>query len=437
MDAITDKSFCVCDFGLFTELAIHLARKTTGKVRSYVPWQGAFPFINDRLVGDGIPNIERIDDPLDPEVLDSTDVYCFPDIFNSGMQLALERLGKQVWGSRKGDELERKRLWFRKLQEELGLPVPEYTAVRGLEKLRAFLADHGRCFVKSSPDWRGTHETWESKDGEQSEFILDYLAVKFGPVKNDVLFMVEEPIEVPYEAGFDSICVDDQFSETPVNGIEIKGKLLLASAQTNSKTPKFIDEAMKALGPTLRERRYRNFMSGEFRDGKLTDPCCRAPNPGLGCEMEMISNLPLLIEAGSRGELLKVDFEYEFGVQIAIWHDHPEDLCKQFRIDAEVRQWVKLMDVCQSGPLCQIVPRPPHGTKIGWIVGVGNTIQEMADHAQEVGEALKDLPIEISMDALPEAIEQAQKAQQGGDEFTDQEIPDPASVLEEAENSRK
>lgn len=426
-----DANFTLVDSGLFTELARRLARETTGTVRSWVPWEAEFPTINDRMMGDGLPDVQWVEDYLDPEVIDDTDCFVFPDIFRSGVQLTLERMGKLVWGSRRGDQLETRRLWFRELQETLGLPVPEYTVLKGLSALREFLQDHGRCFIKTSSKIRGSMETWEHHDAEQSEYILDNLAVKLGGGKELVVFLAEEPIDTKFETGFDTSCIDGQFSQTPIQGIEIKGKLILCSAQTKSKTPDFIDEAMSALAPALRARRYRNFMSAEFRQDKLVDPCCRAPNPGIGCEMEMIRNIGEMILAGSRGELVEPDYEFEFGVQAAIFHDHPEELWKQFRLDPEVRRWVKLMEFCDVEGRCQIIPRPPHGQKIGWLVGVGNTIEEMAEHLMTNAKALKDYPFDIKLDALPTAIAQAKIAEEEGVEFTDQRIPEPEEIRSE------
>lgn len=424
-----DTNITLIDSGLFTELAIRLARDVK-KVRSNVPWEAEFPTANDRAVGDGLSEIEWVEDPLDPEIVNDTDVFVFPDIFRYGTQLLLESMGKAIWGSRKGEDLETKRIWFRVLQKELGLPVPDYTVVTGLSILREFLKDHGHCFVKTTSKIRGSMETWEFFDYEQSEYVLDKLAVKLGGLKEATVFMVEEPIETPFETGFDTYCVDGQFSNTPIQGIEIKGKFILCSAQTESPTPDFIDEAMQALGSILKERRYRNFMSGEFRNKILNDPCCRAPNPGIGCEMEMIKNLGEIVVSGAHGVLVEPDFEWEFGCQAAIFHDHEEDLWKQFRIPEEIRRWVKLMEFCRVEDRYQIIPRPPHGQKIGWLVGVGHTIEEMSEHLHENAEKLKDMPFDIKLDSFEEAVKQAREMEKQGTEFTDQTIPEPEAVTE-------
>lgn len=242
------------------------------------------------------------------------------------------------------------------------------------------------------------------------------------------MFLCEEPIEVPFETGFDTYCIDGQFSRTPIQGIEIKGKLILCSAQTKSPTPDFIDDAMTKLSPVLREFRYRNFMSAEFREDKLTDPCMRCPNPGIGAEMEMIDNLGEIMLAGADGKLVQPHFKYEFGVQAAIFHDGREDQWKQFRLDEGIRPWVKLMEFARVEERYQIIPRPPHGQKIGWLVGVGHTLEQMEQHLLLNAEALKAYPFDIKIDALAEALKQAKIAEKQGVEFTDQPIPEPQEI---------
>lgn len=431
MSSVIDKSICVVDSGLFTEFAIRLAREFR-RVRSFVPWWAEFPTINDRAVGSGMEEIEWVEDPYTDEVFDSTDVYCFPDIFRAGEQLLLERAGKLVFGSRTGDQLETQRLWFRRLQEELGMPVPVYTVIKGWNALADYLLHNdSRCFIKTTSKIRGSMETHEFKDWDQEQYWLWELRRKLGCGSEAVLFLVEQPIETPFETGLDEISVDGQSPKTPMQGIEVKGKLMLSSAQTKSPTPKPLDEALSLLANMLRRHRYRNFLSAEFRGNILTDFCARAPNPGLGCEMEMIANIGEMVYGAARGELVEPVFEAEYGIQVAVFHDHPADMWKQFPIDPEVRRWVKLMEFCKVEDLYQIIPRPPHGEKIGWLVGIGDTIQAAADHVKDVAEQFKNYPFEIKLDALPEALEQAAAMEKHGMEFSDKPLPDPDSVLDE------
>jgi len=427
-----DGTLTLVDSGLFTELAVRFAREIT-HVRSHVPWADEFPTLNDRAVGAGLGTVEWIEDPYLDWVYDTTNVYCFPDIFFAGEQQLLARTGKPVWGSNIGDELETKRVWFRGLQEKLGLPIPRGEVVQGWTELEAYLkATNRHCFIKTTSKIRGSMETHEFWDFEQETYWLWNLRCKLGGGAEQVLFLIEEPIETPFETGIDTYNVHGQFPKTPMQGIEVKGKLILSSAQTKSPTPKALDDALTALAGELKRRHYCNFLSAEFRGNILTDLCARAPNPGIGVKMEMIRNLGEIVYKGAMGEMVEPDYEFEFGIQAAIFHDHPEEDWKQFRIDSDIRRWVKLMEFCQVDGLYQIIPRPPHGTKIGWLIGVGDSIQIAAQHLKENAEALKKHPFDIKLDSLAEAIRQAEEMEKQGMEFSDQALPDPDTVLEPA-----
>lgn len=424
-----DACITLVDSGLFTELAVRLAREFR-QVRSHVPWFAEFPTINDRSVGDGLSEegVQWIEDPYLDSIYDTTDIYFFPDIFRAGEQQLLQRAGKPVVGSNIGDALETRRVWFRHLQEELGMPIPEGQVIEGWSNLVAYLKDHGHCFIKTTSKIRGSMETHEFFSYDQAHYWLDDLKTKLGANRERVTFLVEEPIDTPFETGLDTYSVRGQFPKTPMQGIEIKGKLMLSSAQTDSDTPRPLDDALSLLSPVLRDRNVVNFLSAEFRGDILTDICMRAPNPGIGCEMEMIRNIGEIIYEASRGNLVEPDFEAEFGIQAAIFHDHDKELWKQFPIPEDLRRWVKLMEFCKTDGLYQIIPRPPHGEKIGWLVGIGDSIEAAAEHLMKNKERLKEYPFDIRTDCLTEAIEQAHAMKKQGFEFSGQPLPEPETV---------
>lgn len=426
-----DTELTLIDNGLFTELAIRLARELK-KVRSYVTWRDEFPTINDRCLGAGLDGegVEWVEDPYVAEVFNPTQIYCYPDIFFAGDKQLVQRAGKLAWGSDTGDDLETKRVWFRGLQEKLGLPVPKYVVVQGWRALSDHLLENDRhCFIKATSKIRGSMETHEFFDFEQDEYWLWDLRIKLGCGAESILFLIEDPVESPYETGLDTYCINGKVPKTPMQGIEIKGKLLLASAQTKSQTPTFMDDALATLQPEMANRNYCNFVSCEFRKNILTDFCARAPNPGLGVEMEMIKNLGQIIVAGAQGECLEPEFEAEYGIQAAIFHDHEGEKWKQFRLPEEVRRWVKLMEFCKVGDLYQIIPRVPYGTKIGWLIGIGDTVQAAANHLQRNKAMLEDHPFEIDLSSVETAIEQAKAMEQEGHEFGDDSLPEPETVL--------
>jgi hypothetical protein len=424
-----DATLTLVDSGLFTELAIRFAREIN-HVRSHVPWAEEFPTVTDRWVGRGLPDVEWIEDPYINEVFDTTDLYVYPDIFYAGESQLVGRLGKPVWGSGVGDELETERLWFRQIQEELGMPVPEYDVFKGYSALYDYLKTAGHCFIKTTSKIRGSMETHEFFSIEIDYFWLEKLKADLGAPREHITFIVEQPIESKWESGIDTYSVGGRSPKTPMQGIEVKGKLILSSAQLRGQTPDRMDRDLALLAPWLAKTGYCNFLSAEYRGDILSDFCARAPNPGIGVEMEMIRNLGEIVYHGAQGELVEPDFEYQYGIQAAIFHDHEEALWKSFPLPESVRRWVKLMEFCFVDRLWNIIPRPPHGQKIGWLLGVGNTIEEASDHLHHNAEALHAYPFDIKLDALASAVAQAHAMEEEGLEFADQPLPKPEAVTE-------
>jgi hypothetical protein len=85
-----NKTCCIIDNGLFTELAVTLAPKF-GKVYYYTPWEQAFPRSNEILIGEGLPGVTRVNSIW--PILDDVDLFVFPDIFHGPLQVYLVKTG--------------------------------------------------------------------------------------------------------------------------------------------------------------------------------------------------------------------------------------------------------------------------------------------------------------------------------------------------------
>lgn len=112
------------------------------------PWKS----IRQECVGDGFDGVERIDEKEFWKLTDTheIDVYAFPDSDLAGLQLHLEGMGKAVWGSRLGQEYEQNRQMFMATLKKLGLDVPKFQQVVGLDKLRDHLRDREDVYIKIS-----------------------------------------------------------------------------------------------------------------------------------------------------------------------------------------------------------------------------------------------------------------------------------------------
>jgi len=429
MTDLSDRSVLVYDHGLFCELAIRLSREF-GKVYYCCPWERSFPIVNDAVIGNGFSEIEWVDEIW--EVLDQVDLFVFPDVLHSALQLHLESLGKRVWGSRTGDRLEIRRAYLKTVQKELGMHYPEYEVVRGLDALRERLRQVEDKYVKLSK-YRGMMETFHHINYDLSEQLLDQLAVKFGSVKNVCPFLIEDPVKTDIEVGYDGYCVDGQFPELAIQGYEIKDRCLIASVQKYSEMPEEITVVNETLSPKLHEFRYRNFWSTEIRvkdgDSYLIDPCCRCPSPCTEIQMELWENLGEILWEGAAGNLVNQQPAAQFGVEAIIDHHGDETGWRTLQIPDDIRRWVKIYNVCKVDDTYAIPTYPHSCDAVGAVVGIGDTIEEAIDQLKEHVEKLKDQPVSVKMEALYEAIEAVKKAENKGLEFTEQSVPEPESVL--------
>jgi hypothetical protein len=429
MTDLSDKICCVVDHGLFVELAIRLSRDF-GKVYYHVPWERGFPIVNEAVIGNGFDEITWVDEIWD--VLDEVDLFVFPDVLHSGLQLHLASLGKRVWGSRKGDSLEIGRAKLKKVQEELGMHHPKYEIVRGLDNLRSFLKENSDKYVKVSK-FRGMMETFHHTEYAQTEPILDQLAVKFGSVKNAMPFLVETPVETDIEVGYDGYCVDGAFPAFGIQGYEVKDKSLIASVQKYSDMPKEITIVNQVLAPVLKIYGYRNFWSTEIRvkDGNsyLIDPCCRAPSPCLEIQLELWENLGEILWHGAAGELVDQKPAAQFGVEAIIDHNGDEHSWRTLEVPDKVRRWVKLYNVARVDGTYVMPPFPHSCDAIGAVVGIGDTLPEAIDQLISHVAALKDQPVTVKVESLYDGLEEIQQAEKKGLEFSDQPVPEPESVL--------
>lgn len=425
---LKDKSCLVYDHSLYVELALRLARDY-GKVYYCNPIEKSCPSIQDHCVGDGFPELHLVDSVWD--VFDSTDLFVFPDVQGAALQRHLESLGKRVWGSRRGDMLELKRVAFKQVMEKLGMAVGDYTVIEGLDKLRDYLKANEDKFIKVSK-YRGDMESWHHITYDLSQPKLDELAVKFGPLQNDIPFLVEDPIPTEIEVGYDGFCIDGRFPVWAMQGYEGKDKCLIASVMDYDDLPEEIRDVNESLSGILREAKYRNFFSTEIRvNGKpyLIDPTCRMPCPSGEIQQEIWGNLSEVIWAGSGGELLDPEPTAKFGVEVIIQHKHPSDSWRVINVPDHVKQWVKLFGACKQGNLYAIPPNQHMGDSIGAVVGLGDTVEDAIDELNSICDALGNQPITIDRSSLMDTLRVIGEAEDKGIKFSDQELPAPEEAV--------
>lgn len=428
MSDLSSKTALCFDHGLFTTLAERLARDF-GRVLYHSPYEEGFSKLNAAILGYGLEGVERCNDIF--SVLKEIDCAVFPDIEHGGLQLHLESLGIPVWGSRKADSLELHREKFHKVLERVGLDVPKFRVCNGMTELRSFLKDNaGPFFIKISK-WRGSFETAKFRSWKLDEGLLDAWSVKFGPAKEIVPFMVFDPIDTPLEIGGDTLNVDGIWPDLMLHGDENKDKAYISAVTPRKEMPPQIQDVLEAFSPILKEYRYRNFWSMEVRvkDDKafFGDATTRAPMPATPSQLENIANLSEVIYHGAQGELVQPIYEKKFTGEVLVNMKGDRHAWGVTEVPAELKRWLKLPNSCEIDGLRCFPPDEQHGEAIGWLVALGDTVEEMIVTMKEEIALLPD-GMSADVEPLGELLTVVEQAQEKGIDFP-AEIPPPETVL--------
>lgn len=429
MKATEDVVACVVDHGMFMPVAEKLAERMA-KIYYYTPWEKGFADLKDVILGDGIELLHRENDFLKSPQFEEIDLFVFPNIMYSGLQERLEAIGKSVWGSRSADELELFKGRFYSTLEKVGLPVPAHKRIQGMSALRKYLQENDDKFVKIS-FFRETMDTWHHIDYEHSEGDLDNLACQLGPFKEDILFYVLDNIDTPIEGGIDNYCIDGQWPSYAVLGYEKKNESYLATVKPFSEMPEVFLKVNEAMGPVLGRYRYRNFFSTEVRVKGNTsffiDPTCRTPSPAGEEQLELYSNISDIIWHGAHGELIEPEIAAEFAGEALINHTGKVDRWRSLRVPKEIRRWVKLYGCAEKDGVSWWPPSTD--PTVGCVVGIGDNMEEVIDHINSTVEGLGDAPVKIDTSSFPSLLQEIEKAQKLGIEFSDKPLPEPAEVV--------
>lgn len=430
MKETADVTCLVRDHGMFMPVALKLAEQFK-KVYYSTPTEKGFQELGDFVLGDGVPNLQRVEDWLSPSILDEVDLVVFPYILDGGLQEHLEACGKAVWGARRADELERLKGKFYASLKEAGLEVPKYEAIKGMANLRAYLKENENVFVKISK-YRGTMDTWKHKTYQQSQSYLDLLTCKLGPFQDEITFYVLDEIKTDIEGGIDTYCIDGQWPDEVVLGYENKNETYLATVKPMREIPEVFRKVNEAYGPILAPYRYRQFFSTEVRVkddvSYFIDPTCRTASPAGEEMLDLFGNIGDIFWRGAHGELVQPVITHRFAGEAYMHWTGEKQEWKCLVVPEEFRDRVKIYG---SAYLAGAFWWPPEDEEvIGCIVGLGDTPSEVIESIQESVEALGDASVKVNMASFASLIEEIEKADEQGIEFTDKPLPEPADLVQ-------
>jgi hypothetical protein len=427
---LQEKCIFIRDYGLFASWALKLT-EYFGRVLYYCPFKSGFPKSTQYAIGTGLDGVDRVVDFWDH--VGEADIFFFPDVYDGDLQEHLRGLGFPVWGAGKGEELELYR-WQTKmaLKKDFHLPVQPVERVIGMEDLREYLKENQDKYVKISL-LRGDFETFHHINYDLSEPILDDIENRLGPYKSFKEFVVEDAINDAVEIGYDGFTIDGEFPEVAIQGYEIKDVSYLGAIRPYSQLPLQLKEVNEKLAPAFATYSYRGFWSSEIRvqkDGKpyLTDPCCRAGSPPSELYQEMFSNWGDIIWHGAHGELVTPEPIARFGVEVLIHSQWADQHWQALYFPPELRQWVKLRNLCQVGDVWYVAPQTVGLPEIGAIVACDDTLLGAIRKLKAYCEQISGYSIDLNLKTLMDGLDQVRAGEEQGLKFSDEPLPSQSQV---------
>lgn len=429
MKPIEDVVCLTLDYGTFICVAEKMAEKVA-ESWYHSPVESEYRDAKDCVIGDGIPKVRRCDDFMDPDFWNRLDLVIVPDIGFVGAQKFFRSQNIAVWGSMGADQLELYRTQFYDLVKSMGMPVAKYQKIKGLTNLSLYLKDHDDKWVKINR-YRQNMETWHHIDWDHSQRMLEHLAMEFGGVKDLITFVVMDPIDTDLEVGYDGWCINGEYPDACFQGYEKKNELYLGSLLDYQDLPEAIRYVNEHMAPVLRKYGYCNDIATEIRilDGEphFIDPTMRLPGQTGEQGLETCTNKAEVIWHGANGEVIKPEFLCQYAAEATMHYTGCDEGWKTVRFPTDHENF-KLVHYCMVDGLCHFPPGA--NDEVGVVLGKGDTIEEAIENLHENFEEVKNLPVEIHDAGFVDLLKAVQSAEDEGVHFTDDNIPDPASVLE-------
>jgi hypothetical protein len=368
------------------------------------------------MIGIGVDNIERVENFWDE--VEKSDVVAFFDVYDGDMQVHLEEMGKQVWGSKKGEELELLRYETKMyMKNKLDMAVQPIKKIKGLPKLREYLKTVEDKYIKIDK-FRGNCETFHHINYELTEPDLDDMELDMGATKHLVEFIVEDPLPDKEEIGYDGFCIDGKYPNTSICGIEVKDKAYAGEFREYKDFPIEITSVNEKLSNIFKKYRYRCAFSSEIRVGKdkipyMLDFTNRCPEPPTSLAMEMYENYAEIIWYGSQGICINPIATGKFGVEVIMRCENAVKRWTKVSIkDKKCRPYIKFKSLMVVNDEMWI---PPMGyCEIGAVIGIGNTLEQAIERCKEYAEEVVCPHIEINVHNLNCAAEEIAKTEKLG-----------------------
>lgn len=411
---LSTKTVLVCASSLFANFSQRLARDF-GKVYLCIPHAGAFPTMNKGMVGFGLDDIEIVHSVFGKH-FDEVDLFCFPDLGNSALQVHLEGMGKRVFGNRNAEELEIYRELCKEVMAENGLPLQPWAVVKGVSKLREHLKAHKESHVKIDR-WRGVTESFFSKSYDIIEPKINEVAAILGMFQDEIDFIVEDDLPDCVEVGTDAYVIDGKYPSKTLIGLEVKDLGYVGEMVKWDSIPDPIIRWNNAMAPILGEYGARGFISNEIRIGKdkvpyMIDATIRLPSPPSELYQELYTNISEIVWEGADGNMVDPVPAGKFGVELILKSDFAKTNFQRISFSDEWKDNIKLYNPVKIDGKLYCVPQDEDMGEVACVVGYGDKLEDAIAMAMEAADSVCGYGIKIpkgSIDSAKEGIEELEE----------------------------
>jgi len=315
--------FAYYDNKLGLDHAVALA-KEGHRVKYFHEWRFRYMRLEDYMVGRNLHENLQVVEDFFRAIHEGVDVAFIADVGYGYLGDYLrDVLGIPVFGaSVLGDKLELYRVWAAEKMKEAGIKTPLYREVVGVDPLIDLGNRLGWDFFVKVNMIRGNMETQRVKSAKELKTIIE--SAGFGPLRDNVKFIVSEPIE-GVELGVDAWFNGDEFVRPYHFGNEVKGTGCCFGKWVNESV---WDPVLDRMEKILKGRYFGTISFEGIYDGSdiyVIDVTSRLAKPASSLQhLSVKGRYGDIVWCVARGKEVEVNPRGKYTVQLGFSFEEPE-----------------------------------------------------------------------------------------------------------------
>lgn len=363
----------------------------------------------DALIGQGVKGIIKVKEWA--SIIDQVGFVMFCDCYEPDLQDYFRSQGKLVFGSGQSSVLETDRVLGKRVLEQLGLPIGEYEIAYDVDDLEMKMRDKEGYYIKSN--FRGNFETTRWTNWRVSSGEIRRIKKGMGAFGNNEIYVIEKKIPSLGEIGSDFFCVNGEYSNIGICGMEKKDAAYCCRFVPYNFMPRQIKKVMESMGKKFSELGYNGWYSneiivGEDKEGYLLDSTCRMPSPPSGIILNNITNFSQCVLNVAAGIVPQIEFKYEYCVELIIKSDVAAYDDTPLVVPEEYQPYVSIKNLYVDGEGTWFFAKR-NGVvmqEIGSIFGGGSSVKEAKKMAKKIWDSIQSEDARVDFNAVDEAYEE-------------------------------